>query len=51
MEDYQDTTGKYPPGKYLGYVNMLQVEDAGRVVVCQIEELRKKTIEARNERQ
>lgn len=30
MEDYQDAEGRYPPTKYLGYLNMLLIEDAAK---------------------
>ena len=30
MEDYQDSEGRFPPTKYLGYLNMLLVEDAAK---------------------
>ncbi len=30
MEDYQDSEGRFPAAKYLGYLNMLLVEDAAK---------------------
>lgn len=28
MEDFQDSEGRFPPTKYVGYLDMLLVEDA-----------------------